>query len=615
MPYPNRRGGGQPGADGRPVELQQGSGYIQWRYQGEIAWRNLIPLTDISGADGKPVNLRVNSGWIQWQHQDDTSWQNLMSTADMKGDPGPANSLSVGTVQQLPSGSAPQITITGNSPSQTINFSMPAPRDGVNGTNASMKVGTVSALPAGSQPTVQITGSAPEQTINFGIPLPFNGTDGNNAPNNVISIGTVVPLPAGSTPTASITGESPNQVLNLGLPIPMAGVNGANNTLSIGNVTSGPAAATITGNSPNQTLNLTLPPGANGTGITSQSVTYQASNSGATIPSGTWLTTMPAVAKGGYLWTRTVTTLSDNTSSTAYTSAYQGQDGLTGSNGNGVASQSVTYQASSSGTATPAGTWLTTIPSVAKGQYLWTRVTQTMNDASSLTYHSVSYQGLDGAAGSNGSNGTNGTNGNGIASQSITYQQSSSGITPPTGVWTSTIPSVSKGTYLWTRILLTFTDGSTSTAYAVAYQATDGLPGSNGTNGTNGTNGANYSPQAMASRTVAVATAYQHSDLTKPFKIMLNARSTQTVTVAGTVNDRVELRVGPSAASVAPGGSGGFSVGVWESGMVGISLMIGAAVQDGGQLTADVPAGWYFQINRLSGTNATIVSCFTQSMT
>jgi len=566
MPYPNRRGGGQPGADGRPVELQQGSGYIQWRYAGETNWRNLIPLSDLSGADGKPVNLRVSSGWIQWQHQGDTGWQNLMSTADMKGDPGPANSLSVGTVQQLPPGSAPQITITGNSPSQTINFSMPAPMDGVNGTNASMKVGSVSALPAGSQPTVQITGSAPEQTINFGIPLPFNGTDGNNAPNNVISIGTVVALPAGSTPTASITGESPNQVLNLGLPIPMAGANGANNTLSIGNVTSGPAAATITGNSPNQTLNLTLPPGANGTGITSQSVTYQASNSGATIPAGTWLTTMPSVAKGGYLWTRTVTTLSDNTSSTAYTSAYQGQDGLPGSNGNGVASQAVTYQASPSGTAAPTGTWLTTIPSVTKGQYLWTRVVQTMNDASSLTYYSVAYQGLDGAAGA----------ANSLNIGSVT-----------TGAAGSQASASITGSAPGQTLNLTIPTGAA---------------------------GANYTPQAMVSRTVTVATAYQHTDLAKPFKIMLNARSTQNVTVAGTVNDRVELRVGPTAASVAPGGSGGFSVGVWESGIVGISLMIGAAVQDGGQLTADVPAGWYFQVNRLSGTNATIVSCFTQSM-
>lgn len=566
MAYPNRRGGGAPGVDGKQVEIQNADGWVQWRYVGDASWRNLIGLSSIEGADGRSVSLRVDAGWIQWQHDGDSSWQNLMGTAEMKGDPGPANNLTIGSVQQLPAGSAPQITITGSSPSQVINFSMPAPRDGTNGTNASMKVGTVSALPAGSQPTVQITGSAPEQTINFGIPLPINGTNGNDAPNNTITIGSVTALAAGSNPTASITGNSPNQVLNLGLPIPMAGANGVNNTLSIGNVTSGPAAATITGNSPNQTLNLTLPPGASGTGITSQSVTYQASNSGATIPAGTWLTNIPALVKGGYLWTRTVTTLSDNTSSTAYTSAYQGQDGLPGSNGNGVASQAVTYQASSSGVAAPTGAWLTTIPSVAKGQYLWARVVQTMNDASSLTYYSVAYQGADGGAG------------------------------PANSLGIGTVNTIAAGSQASASI----TGNAPNQTLSLSIPA--GAPG------------ANYTPQTMVSRTVTVATAYQHTDLTKPFKIMLNARSTQTVTVAGTVNDRVELRVGPTVASVAPGGTGGFSVGVWESGIVGIAVMLGAAVQDGGQLTADVPAGWYFQINRLSGTNATIVSCFTQSM-
>jgi predicted cupin superfamily sugar epimerase len=54
---------------------------------------------------------------------------------------------------------------------------------------------------------------------------------------------------------------------------------------------------------------------------------------------------------------------------------------------------------------------------------------------------------------------------------------------------------------------------------------------------------------------------------------------------------------------------------VWESGITGIALMVGAAVQDGGQLSGDVPAGWYFSVNRLSGTSAAIVSCFTQSLT
>lgn len=102
--------------------------------------------------------------------------------------------------------------------------------------------------------------------------------------------------------------------------------------------------------------------------------------------------------------------------------------------------------------------------------------------------------------------------------------------------------------------------------------------------------------------------------ITKPYKVVVNARSTQTVTVAGLVSDKVELRIGPTTASVALNGTGGFSIGVWESGITGIALMIGASVLDGGQLSGDVPAGWYFAVNRLTGTNATIVSCFTQSL-
>lgn len=124
----------------------------------------------------------------------------------------------------------------------------------------------------------------------------------------------------------------------------------------------------------------------------------------------------------------------------------------------------------------------------------------------------------------------------------------------------------------------------------------------------------NFNPLSPVSRTITIGTAYQHTDTTRAYRSTVNVRATQTLTIAGTAADRVELRVGPSAASVAPSGSGGFSVGVWESGITGIALMIGAGIQDGGTLFADVPAGWYFQINRLSGTNATVVSCFTQTM-
>lgn len=127
--------------------------------------------------------------------------------------------------------------------------------------------------------------------------------------------------------------------------------------------------------------------------------------------------------------------------------------------------------------------------------------------------------------------------------------------------------------------------------------------------------GVSYNPQTPSARTVTVGTAYQHSDTTKPYKCVANVRATQTLTVAGLSVDKLELRVGPNSAAVASGGSGGFSLAVWESGITGIALMIGAGIQDGGQMICDIPAGWYFQINRLSGTSATVVSCFTQAMT
>ncbi|MDD5966108.1 MAG: hypothetical protein PUC28_04890 [Blautia sp.] len=59
--------------------------------------------------------------------------------------------------------------------------------------------------------------------------------------------------------------------------------------------------------------------GADGKGIKSTAVTYQASTSGTVIPTGTWQTTVPATsASSPYLWTRTIITYTDDTTSTSY---------------------------------------------------------------------------------------------------------------------------------------------------------------------------------------------------------------------------------------------------------------------------------------------------------
>jgi hypothetical protein len=69
-----------------------------------------------------------------------------------------------------------------------------------------------------------------------------------------------------------------------------------------------------------------------------------------------------------------------------------------------------------------------------------------------------------------------------ISSQVVDYQVSTSGTTVPTGTWSTTIPTVDTGKYLWTRTTVTYNGSNGSTvSYAVSYQ------GTNGTNGTNGT--------------------------------------------------------------------------------------------------------------------------------
>ena len=73
-------------------------------------------------------------------------------------------------------------------------------------------------------------------------------------------------------------------------------------------------------------------PGTPGNGIKSSSVTYQVSTSGTTTPTGTWVSTPPAVPQGQYLWTRTVLTFDNGQSVTAYAVSKAGIDGENGLN-------------------------------------------------------------------------------------------------------------------------------------------------------------------------------------------------------------------------------------------------------------------------------------------
>lgn len=139
-------------------------------------------------------------------------------------------------------------------------------------------------------------------------------------------------------------------------------------------------------------------------------------------------------------------------------------DGTNGKDGTSVkiTAKSVTYQASTSGTTTPTGTWLANPPAVGKGQYLWTKTVVTYSDGNSTTAYSVAYQGT------NGSNGQNGSPGRGVKSTEVTYQIWNNGTSTPNGTWQATVPdTTSDKPYLWTRTVITYTDNTKSTSYSV----------------------------------------------------------------------------------------------------------------------------------------------------
>mgnify|MGYP006908810227 CR=1 FL=1 len=61
-----------------------------------------------------------------------------------------------------------------------------------------------------------------------------------------------------------------------------------------------------------------------------------------------------------------------------------------------------------------------------------------------------------------------------ITTQTVGYQTSNSGTVVPSGSWTTTIPTVPPGSFLWTRTQLAFNDGSVVTAYSVSRFGIDG---------------------------------------------------------------------------------------------------------------------------------------------
>ena len=127
----------------------------------------------------EPESPQIGDVWIRSDldpqeiyYWEGALWQPLGIT-------GPANELTIGTVETGEFGDPAEVTITGDSPEQVLNFVLPM---GEQGPPNILTVGTVTASEPGEDAEVEITGTSPEQTINFVLPRGDVGPQGPIGP-------------------------------------------------------------------------------------------------------------------------------------------------------------------------------------------------------------------------------------------------------------------------------------------------------------------------------------------------------------------------------------------------------------------------------------------------
>lgn len=163
-----------------------------------------------------------------------------------------------------------------------------------------------------------------------------------------------------------------------------------------------------------------------------------------------------------------------------------GRDGIAGKNGVGLKSTVIAYASSTSGTSAPSSGWISAVPMIPAGQYLWTKTTWNYTDGTSETGYSVARIGKDGNTGRDGIAGKDGV---GISSTVVVYAGSMSGTVPPVNGWTTQIPSVPAGQYLWTKTTWSYTDKTSETGFSVAKMGETGQKGAKGDTGPKGDKG------------------------------------------------------------------------------------------------------------------------------
>lgn len=205
--------------------------------------------------------------------------------------------------------------------------------------------------------------------------------------------------------------------------------------------------------------------GEDGRGVTSIVEQYYLSTSSSSLVGGSWSTSVPAWVNGKYMWTRSVITYTDSSSTTTDAICVTGAKGETGI---GVKSYREQYYLSTSYSTPAGGSWSYNVPSWTDGKFMWTRTVVTYTDNTTWTSDPVCVTGSAGPSGK------------GVKSFEVLYYLSTSSSSLVGGSWSTTAPKWEDGKYIWTKTKVTYTDNTTyesSPACLTGGQGKTGLPG------------------------------------------------------------------------------------------------------------------------------------------
>jgi hypothetical protein len=208
--------------------------------------------------------------------------------------------------------------------------------------------------------------------------------------------------------------------------------------------------------------------GKDGKGVQSVDVLYYLSSSSTSLSGGSWSTNSPTWVDGKYIWSKTKVVYTDGSSIETNPACITGGKGNTGDDGRGISSIVEEYYLSTSSNSLVGGSWSTTPPTWENGKYIWTRSVITYTDSTSTTTNPIC------------STGSTGETGIGVKSVAEQYYLSTSYSTPTGGSWQTSVPAWQDGKYIWTRVVITYTDNTYTETDPVCVTGGKGPSGNDG---------------------------------------------------------------------------------------------------------------------------------------